>query len=88
MPEVPVEDFVEAVKALVKVDEEWGPRSEGSSLYIRPFLFGNDEAGAFYAVSALSPVLYSVLCIVSNVFYYLLILFALRSAIIGIWKIS
>ena len=50
------------------------------------FLFGNDEAGAFYAVSALSLVLYSVLCIVSNVFYYLLILFALRSAIIGIWK--
>lgn len=33
---------VEAIKTLVKVDEDWIPKSEGTSLYIRPFIFGID----------------------------------------------
>lgn len=37
------EDFaVEAIKALVKVDEDWIPTAEGTSLYIRPFIFATD----------------------------------------------
>ena len=42
MPEVPAEDFVEAVKALVKVDERWVPSKKGNTLYIRPFLIAVD----------------------------------------------
>ena len=34
--------FVDAVKALVKVDERFVPSEPGTSLYIRPFLFGTD----------------------------------------------
>lgn len=35
------EDFcVHAVKELVKVDQDWIPSSEGTSLYIRPFIIG------------------------------------------------
>ena len=32
------EDFVQAVKALVDVDRDWVPHSDGASLYIRPVL--------------------------------------------------
>jgi len=35
MPEVPQEDFKQAIKTLVDLDRAWIPPSEGSSLYIR-----------------------------------------------------
>ncbi len=37
IPTIPVEDFVQAVKAIVDVERDWVPHSVGSSLYIRPF---------------------------------------------------
>lgn len=43
IPYLPEEDFVEAVKAVVKVDEDWIPTEEGTSLYIRPFIIATDE---------------------------------------------
>ncbi len=43
IPRIPVEDFVEAVKAVVKVDADWIPTEEGTSLYIRPFIIATDE---------------------------------------------
>lgn len=42
IPKVPVDDFVQAVKALVEVDKDWVPHKEGTSLYVRPFIFGTD----------------------------------------------
>ena len=42
MPAIPPEDFVQAVKALVKVDEAWVPNKVGTSLYIRPFIIATD----------------------------------------------
>ena len=42
IPEIPVEDFVQAVKALVKVDETWVPHADGTSLYIRPFTIATE----------------------------------------------
>lgn len=33
---------IEAVKTLVKVDEDWVPHSDGTSLYIRPYVFAVD----------------------------------------------
>ncbi len=44
MPQIPVEDFVQAVCALVKYEKEWIPEAEGTSLYIRPFTFATDVA--------------------------------------------
>ncbi len=43
MPALPAEDFVQAVKAIVKCEEDWVPHREGTSLYIRPFCIA-DEA--------------------------------------------
>ena len=43
IPNLPEEDFVQAVKAVVKVDEDWVPTDAGTSLYIRPFIIATDE---------------------------------------------
>ena len=37
IPQLPEEDFVQAVKAIVEVEKDWVPHSEGASLYIRPY---------------------------------------------------
>lgn len=43
LPVVPQELFMKAITELIKIDQAWIPQGiEGSSLYIRPFLFGND----------------------------------------------
>jgi branched-chain amino acid aminotransferase len=42
IPEIPVEDFVQAVRAVVKTDAAWIPRKAGTSLYIRPFIIATD----------------------------------------------
>ena len=43
IPRIPAEDFVQAVKAVVKVDEDWIPTDPGTSLYVRPFVIATDE---------------------------------------------
>lgn len=43
MPEVPEEIAMEALKELVRIDKDWIPTGELSSLYLRPFLFATDE---------------------------------------------
>src|SRR5690606_37636487 len=35
--------FMEGLKALLKVDKNWIPTKEGSSLYIRPFVFASGK---------------------------------------------
>ena len=39
IPQIPQEDFIQAVKAVVEVDKAWVPHTVGASLYIRPFVF-------------------------------------------------
>ncbi len=43
MPDVPEEIFIEGMRQLVELDRAWVPDGEGTSLYIRPFLFAVDE---------------------------------------------
>ncbi len=42
IPEVDEQFGVEAIKALVNLDKDWIPNAEGTSLYIRPFIFATD----------------------------------------------
>ena len=44
LPELPVEDFVATVTALVKQDIKWVPKNIGESLYIRPFMIATEGA--------------------------------------------
>ncbi|MCB0560877.1 MAG: branched-chain amino acid aminotransferase [Lewinellaceae bacterium] len=43
MPEVPESLFLEGLHQLVALDSDWIPPQEGSALYIRPYMFANDE---------------------------------------------
>ena len=42
MPRIDEDDFIDAIKSLVNTDKEWVPKSEGTSLYIRPFIIALD----------------------------------------------
>ena len=50
IPKIPEEDFVQAVEALVDVERDWVPHTDGASLYIRPFLFGTDPKLGLHGV--------------------------------------
>ncbi|OMP30368.1 branched-chain amino acid aminotransferase [Mangrovimonas sp. DI 80] len=43
IPEVPENYFMEGLKALLEVDEQWIPKADQGSLYIRPFIFASGE---------------------------------------------
>ncbi len=44
LPELPVEDFVASVDALVRADQRWVPDPQGEkSLYLRPFMFASES---------------------------------------------
>jgi branched-chain amino acid aminotransferase len=52
MPELPVDDFVQAVKALVEVEKDWVPSKKDTSLYIRPFMFATEASLGVHMASA------------------------------------
>lgn len=42
IPQIDEEFAIKAIKTLVKIDEDWIPTEEGTSLYIRPYVFAVD----------------------------------------------
>ena len=76
IPELPEEYFVEAVKAVVKVDEDWIPTAPGTSLYIRPFIIATDE---FLGVAPSKTFLFIVILSPSGAYY------SSGLAPVGIW---
>jgi branched-chain amino acid aminotransferase len=42
IPAIDVDFAVSAIRKLVEVDQDWIPAAEGTSLYIRPFIFATD----------------------------------------------
>ncbi len=66
IPELPEEMFVEAVKALVSVDQDWIPSAPGTSLYIRPFIFATD---AFLGVAPSDTYLFMIILSPSGAYY-------------------
>ncbi|KKL63365.1 hypothetical protein LCGC14_2175850 [marine sediment metagenome] len=43
IPELPESLFMDGLKALIKLDEKWIPKKDGSALYIRPFMFASGK---------------------------------------------
>ena len=43
IPEIPEDYFMEGLKTLLQLDKDWIPKSEGSSLYIRPYIFATGK---------------------------------------------
>ena len=50
LPEIPEDMFLEVLTKFVAHEQDWTPSAEGTSLYIRPFMFGNDETLGVHAV--------------------------------------
>ena len=50
LPQLDPDDALQAIKTAVKVDKAWVPDAPGTSLYIRPFLFGTDPTLALHGV--------------------------------------
>ena len=50
LPEIDEEACLDIIKTIVELEKDWVPHSEGTSLYIRPFLFGNDPHLGVHAV--------------------------------------
>ncbi len=42
LPELPVEDFIGSIEALVNVDLGWVPGADETSLYLRPYMFASE----------------------------------------------
>ena len=53
IPKIDEEFAVKAIKTLVKLDEAWIPTAEGTSLYIRPFIFAVDPHVGVHAAKHL-----------------------------------
>jgi len=66
IPPIDEEDFVDAVKELVAVDEDWVPHAPGTSLYIRPFIIASDVA---LGVHASKTYIFCVICSPSGSYY-------------------
>ncbi|MBQ9900417.1 MAG: branched-chain amino acid aminotransferase [Acholeplasmatales bacterium] len=50
LPLLDEDDFVQAVDALVNIDRDWVPTNEGTSLYVRPFMIGDDHTLGVHGV--------------------------------------
>jgi branched-chain amino acid aminotransferase len=51
LPQIDEQLLLEALTTYVKLEERWVPKSFGTSLYLRPFMFGNDESLGVHTVS-------------------------------------
>lgn len=62
MPAIDIDDALTALQTLIKLDQDWIPTAPDTSLYIRPFMFGDDPflgvraADHYQFIIILSPV--------------------------------
>jgi len=59
MPEISEELFVGGMTQLIQIDQDWVPKKEGSSLYIRPFMVATDE---FLGVRTAEEYRFAIIC--------------------------
>ena len=50
LPQIPEDLAMEVLETFVSCEKDWTPYNEGTSLYLRPFMFGNDETLGVHAV--------------------------------------
>lgn len=66
IPEIPVEDFLQALKEVVLANEDWIPTQEGTSLYIRPFVIAMDP---FLGVRPANHYRFMIICSPVGAYY-------------------
>ncbi len=50
LPQIPEDMAMEVLTKFVEIEQDWTPSAEGTSLYLRPYMFGNDESLGVHAV--------------------------------------
>ncbi|WP_124980562.1 branched-chain amino acid aminotransferase [Nonlabens xiamenensis] len=65
MPEVPEEVFMDGLKKLIQLDEQWVRYGEGLSLYLRPFMIASENG-----VAAAPATEYKFMIVMSPAFAY------------------
>ena len=50
LPQIPEDMAMEILTKFVEIEQDWTPNAEGTSLYLRPYMFGNDESLGVHAV--------------------------------------
>ncbi len=50
LPTIPEDLALETLTEFVRLEQDWTPSAPGTSLYLRPFMFGNDETLGVHAV--------------------------------------
>lgn len=66
IPKIPEEDFVQAVKAVAQVDQDWIPTAPGTSLYVRPFVIATEP---FLGVDPSDQYLFLIIMSPSGAYY-------------------
>ncbi|HHZ05578.1 MAG TPA: branched-chain amino acid aminotransferase [Clostridiales bacterium] len=66
IPQVDEAFCVEAIKKLVEIEEPWIPTAEGTSLYLRPFIFATDAAVGVHPAHHLT---FAVICSPVGAYY-------------------
>ena len=66
LPQLDEEGALDILKTIVELEKDWIPHSEGTSLYIRPFLYGNDP---HLGVHAVNNAVFAVICSPVGAYY-------------------
>jgi len=66
IPEINVDDCLQVLHTLVSIDRDWVPHTEGSSLYIRPFIISDDD---FLGVKPANHYLFIIIMSPSGAYY-------------------
>jgi branched-chain amino acid aminotransferase len=66
LPELDVEGCLDILKTLVELEKDWVPHADGTALYLRPYLIGNDP---HLGVHAVHEALFVVICSPVGAYY-------------------
>ena len=66
LPELDEEGALDILNTMVELEKDWVPHSEGTSLYIRPFMYGNDP---HLGVHAVKEATFAVICSPVGAYY-------------------
>ena len=66
LPELDEEGCLDILKTLVELEKDWVPHSDGTALYLRPYMFGNDP---HLGVHAVHEAVFVVICSPVGAYY-------------------
>jgi len=66
LPQIDEEGCLDIFKKIVELEKDWVPHSDGTSLYLRPYMFGNDP---HLGVHAVKEAVFVVICSPVGAYY-------------------